>query len=124
MAITRHSTGSSRPRVFATVDTAPSTTRRKRTTKPKSKTTTSGRVTKKTTAATDTHHKRKPSVADKVKGAGKKIAGAVERKPGKKGKFSILLISHLPHSFSSFRDANSGFIKLLSVSKTRYIPPS
>ena len=92
-ATTRHATGNSRPRVFASVSTEPTTkrapaTKRKPaaastgTKKPRSTPTTGGRVAKKEPAS---HHKRKPSAADKAKGAAKKAAGAVERKPGKKG---------------------------------------
>ncbi|MCJ1446698.1 MAG: hypothetical protein MMC23_007204 [Stictis urceolatum] len=90
MAVTRHTTGSSRPRVFPVVETAPTTTRKTPTTvKPKTKKTTAERVTKPTTTkstkkASVATHKRKPTVGDKVKGALKKAEGAVQRKPGKK----------------------------------------
>ena len=50
-------------------------------------TTTTG--TKKTAGVTkkrapNTHHKRKPSLKDKVEGAVEKIEGIIENKPGKK----------------------------------------
>jgi hypothetical protein len=89
MAITRGANGKSTPRVPFVVSTDPSrktTTGRKKTTtttkKPATKKTTTGRVTKKAPA---THHKRKPSVKDKVEGSVKKAVGKVERKPGKVG---------------------------------------
>ena len=49
------------------------------TSKPRAKATTAGRVEKKKATP-----KKKASVGDKVKGAAKKAAGAVEGKPGKK----------------------------------------
>ena len=76
MAITRHATGNSRPRTFSAVSTE-STSKRGATTNK----TASGRVTKKSAAT----HRRKPTIGDKVKGAAKKAAGTIERKPGKKG---------------------------------------
>jgi hypothetical protein len=82
MAITRHATGSSRPRQFPVVETTTTTTKKKTTKKPAVK---GARVGKAGGAkATPAQHKRKPTVADKVKGAVKKAAGAVERKPAKK----------------------------------------
>lgn len=87
MAITRHATGSSRPRQFTAVSTEPAT--KKRATGGRKKTTVNktatGRVSK--AKAPASHHKRKPTLGDKVKGAVKKVEGAVERKPAKKGEF-------------------------------------
>ena len=85
MAITRHNNGISKPREFPVVETTTTTTKKKTTKKP-ALGGGGGRVakpkaTKKTPAAT---HKRKPTLADKVKGAVKKATGAVERKPAKK----------------------------------------
>ncbi|CAF9914895.1 MAG: hypothetical protein GOMPHAMPRED_008323 [Gomphillus americanus] len=85
MAITRHATGNSRPRAFAAVSTEPTTKRRTATNK-----TTSGRVTKKSSAT----HRRKPTVGDKVKGAAKKAAGTLERKPGKKAAGTAKMRGH------------------------------
>ena len=82
MALTRGATGTSRPRRANETTTTTTTTTKKTTTKPRAKTTT-GRVTK-GTKVDATHHKRKPSLADKVSGAIEKVVGKVERKPGKK----------------------------------------
>jgi hypothetical protein len=83
MAQTRGATGNSKPRVFAAISTEPT---RKRKTPLKTKTTTTKKtgagITKK--RAPNTHHKRKPSLKDKVEGAIEKIEGAIEHKPGKK----------------------------------------
>ena len=86
MAITRGANGKSAPRVPYVISTEPgrkTTGGRKKTTttKPAGKKVATGRVTKKPTPAT--HHKRKPSVKDKVEGEVKKVVGKVERKPGK-----------------------------------------
>lgn len=86
MAQTRGATGNSKPRIFAPVSTDPvrkrttatGGTKKKRTTK----TPAIAGVTKKRAPAT--HHKRKPSLKDKVEGAVEKVVGSVERKPGKK----------------------------------------
>ncbi|KAL2435557.1 hypothetical protein ABEF95_004459 [Exophiala dermatitidis] len=106
MAQTRGATGNSKPRIFAAISTEP-VTRRKTTTKKRTTagsgtgtggttttTTTNkrkgpaasntGRVTKKEKRAPATHHKRKPTVADKIEGAAEKIVGTIENKPGKK----------------------------------------
>ncbi|KAJ9641739.1 uncharacterized protein PV06_03763 [Exophiala oligosperma] len=83
MAQTRGATGNAKPRIFTTPSTEPvrkrkaGTTTKKRTAKPKS--TTGAGVTKKRAPA-----KSKSSLKDKVEGAVEKVAGAVERKPGKK----------------------------------------
>jgi hypothetical protein len=83
MASTRSTTGNSKPRVVATISTEPS---RKRTTTKKTKANTSkprstaGIVKKRAPA---THHKRKPSIKDKVEGAAEKVVGKIEHKPGK-----------------------------------------
>jgi hypothetical protein len=89
MAVTRHATGNSKPRAFTTVSTEPATKKRAAGTKKKaaSNKTATGRVTKKEPA---THHKRKPTLGDKVKGAAKKLEGTIERKPGKKGVYFSL----------------------------------
>lgn len=81
MAQTRGTTGNAKPRIFQTVSTEPS---RKRTTTKKTpaKKSATGGITK--ARAPAAHHKRKPSVKDKVEGAVDKVVGAVERKPGKK----------------------------------------
>lgn len=85
MAQTRGATGNSKPRVFPTITTEPSR-KRKTTTGTtlgrKKKTTTTGGVTKKRAPAT--HHKRKPSIKDKIEGVAEKIVGTVEHKPAKK----------------------------------------
>ena len=113
-ATTRHATGNSRPRQFTAVSTEPTTKRApaaKRKTPaaksasakttaaktPRSKTA-GGRVTKAKAPAAS--HKRKPSTGDKVKGAAKKAAGAVERKPGKKGAWLCFLFAVLFLFFS------------------------
>ncbi|KAL6241355.1 hypothetical protein RBB50_011619 [Rhinocladiella similis] len=86
MAQTRGATGNAKPRIFTNPSTEPvrkrkaGTTTKKRTAKPKS--TTGAGITKK--GAPATHHKRKPSVKDKVEGAVEKVIGTVERKPAKK----------------------------------------
>jgi hypothetical protein len=85
MASTRSTTGNSKPRVVATISTEPS---RKRTTTKKTKANTSkprstAGITKKRAPAT--HHKRKPSIKDKVEGAVEKVVGKIEHKPGKVG---------------------------------------
>lgn len=85
MASTRSTTGNSKPRVVATISTEPS---RKRTTTKKTKANTSkprstAGITKKRAPAT--HHKRKPSIKDKVEGAVEKVVGKIEGKPGKEG---------------------------------------
>ncbi|KAH0843870.1 hypothetical protein AYO21_09891 [Fonsecaea monophora] len=96
MAQTRGATGHSKPRVFATVSTEPvrkrkttatttdGATKKKRKTAPKKAgaTTTGAGVTKKRAPAS--HHKRKPTIADKVEGVVEKVIGTVEGKPGKK----------------------------------------
>ncbi|KAI1849834.1 hypothetical protein JX265_012300 [Neoarthrinium moseri] len=104
MASTRSTTGSSRPRIHATIDSGPERKRRttattgaKRGRKPGSTTKTSsvtgagvkkrGRPagsTNKATAATGTHHKRKSHLSDKVEGVADKIVGTVTHRPGKK----------------------------------------
>ncbi|KAL2441197.1 hypothetical protein ABEF95_013488 [Exophiala dermatitidis] len=103
MAQTRGATGNSKPRIFAPISTEP-VTKRKTTTKKRTTaagtggttttTTTNkrksaaagntGRVTKKEKRAQATHHKRKPTVADKIEGAAEKLVGTIENKPGKK----------------------------------------
>jgi hypothetical protein len=85
MASTRSTTGNSKPRVVAAISTEPS---RKRTTTKKTKANTSKPrsttgITKKSAPAT--HHKRKPSLKDKVEGAAEKVVGKIEHKPGKVG---------------------------------------
>ncbi|KAL9112551.1 MAG: hypothetical protein Q9227_003122 [Pyrenula ochraceoflavens] len=98
MAVTRHTTGSSKPRIFGIIPTGPerktTTTTTTTTTKrggaggrkrgPKTTTTGGGGVTK-TKKAPATHHKRKPTLKDKVSGAVEKVVGKAERKPGKEG---------------------------------------
>ncbi|MCJ1310133.1 hypothetical protein MMC25_003794 [Agyrium rufum] len=88
MALTRFATGNSRPRrAYEPTTTTTTTKTTKRTTKPRTKATTGGRVTKGTTTtgrASATHHKRKPTIKDKVSGAIEKLVGKVEHKPGKK----------------------------------------
>ncbi|KIW24387.1 uncharacterized protein PV07_10105 [Cladophialophora immunda] len=89
MAQTRGATGHSKPRVFATVSTEP--VRKRKTT---TATTTGGATKKRKTAskkagvtktrAPATHHKRKPTIVDKIEGAVEKVVGIVEGKPGKK----------------------------------------
>lgn len=87
MAATRASTGNSKPRVLPAISTTPERQRKSTTTKAGTKksatkkSTTGAGVTKK---APNTHHKRKATVSDKVKGALEKAEGAVTRKPGKK----------------------------------------
>jgi len=89
MAQTRGATGNSKPRVFETVSTeptrkrkAPASTPATKKVKAVTKKVTGGGVTKK--RAANTHHKRKPSLKDKVEGVVEKVEGAVENKPGKK----------------------------------------
>ncbi|EXJ61424.1 uncharacterized protein A1O5_11739 [Cladophialophora psammophila CBS 110553] len=95
MAQTRGATGHSKPRVFTTVSTEPvrkrqttaattggTTKKRKTASKKAGATTANAGVTKKRAPAT--HHKRKPTLADKVEGAVEKVVGIVEGKPGKK----------------------------------------
>ncbi|MCJ1341299.1 hypothetical protein MMC09_006595 [Bachmanniomyces sp. S44760] len=116
MAITRHATGSSAPRKpyeypLATGGTTTTTTKTK--TKQKSTTrkpavggggggggaTKGGRVTKAGRApglAPPTHHKRKPSIKDKIEGAVEKIKGKLEGKPGK-------VCTHLPNPNTNLR---------------------
>lgn len=91
MAQTRGATGNSKPRVFATVSTEPSRKRKTTTGTSASKVTKkrkTGTTTKKAAVpkarAANTHHKRKPSLKDKVEGAVEKIEGVIEGKPGKK----------------------------------------
>lgn len=86
MASTRSTTGNSKPRVVATITaeparkrTTPKKTTKANTSKPRS---TAG-VSKKRAPAT--HHKRKPSIKDKVEGAIEKVVGKIESKPGKVG---------------------------------------
>ncbi|KAH9999739.1 hypothetical protein F4779DRAFT_622648 [Xylariaceae sp. FL0662B] len=90
MVSTRASTGNARPRVHATVSTAPERTRRtagstgvkKRTVgRPAKKAGAGAGVNKRAPAM---HHKRKPHLADKVEGVAEKAVGKVTRKPGKK----------------------------------------
>lgn len=96
MAVTRHETGSSRPRILGIIPTGPESHKSRNTAK-KTSTTTGGRtgvkkstgtknggggVTKKAPA---THHKRKPTLKDKVEGAVERVVGKAERKPGKEG---------------------------------------
>lgn len=82
MAVTRKTTGNSKPRVLEAISTEPSRKRTttKKTTKPKSNTS-AKRVTKPTSKTTTT--KRKPGIKNKVEGAVEKTVGKVERKPGK-----------------------------------------
>ena len=87
MAQTRGATGNSKPRVFDTVSTEPTRKRKspatkKATTTGTKKSTTGAGVTKK--RAPNAHHKRKPSVKDKVEGAVEKVEGMVTDKPTKK----------------------------------------
>jgi hypothetical protein len=90
MAQTRHATGNSKPRIFASVSTEPThkrtTTKKTTASRPKKTTTTTKKtgagVTKK--RAPNTHHKRKSSVKDKIEGVVEKVEGTIERKPGKK----------------------------------------
>lgn len=89
MAATRASTGHSKPRVVPSISTTPERKRKSTTTavkpatkKTTTKSTTGAGVTKK--RAPNTHHKRKPGVSDRVKGALEKAEGTVTRKPGKK----------------------------------------
>ncbi|KAH9902092.1 hypothetical protein F4778DRAFT_107956 [Xylariomycetidae sp. FL2044] len=89
MASTRASTGNSRPRVHATISTAPERKRRTTTTGSSKKSTagaskktgTAGGVRKRAPA---THHKRKPHLSDKIEGAAEKAVGKVTGRPGKK----------------------------------------
>jgi hypothetical protein len=86
MASTRSTTGHSKPRVVATISTEPSRKRTTTTKKTKANTSkprsTAGVIKKRAPA---THHKRKPSVKDKVEGAVEKVIGKIEGKPGKVG---------------------------------------
>lgn len=91
MAVTRHATGSSKPRILGIIPTGPESHKSRTTTTKKS---TTGRGTKKSAVSTKggrvakapaTHHKRKPTLKDKVEGAVEKVVGKVERKPGKEG---------------------------------------
>lgn len=91
MALTRGSTGNSKPRIIEAISTSPATARKPRAkktgsaTKPKANTgkkrtgVTSGRVAKPKTAT-----KKKATPKDKVEGAIEKAKGAVEGKPSKK----------------------------------------
>lgn len=114
MPATRSSTGNSRPRVFAAVDTAPTQKRagvkktgarkgtaKANTSKPRVKKTTTGRVTK---------TKKSPleKVKDKVGGAVLKAEGKVERKPGKKVCVPIFLCKFL-RSGVGLREALSAY---------------
>ncbi len=85
MASTRSTTGNSKPRVVATISTEPA---RKRTTTKKRGTTKANTSKPRSTAgvkkrAPASHHKRKPSIKDKIEGATEKIIGKIEGKPGK-----------------------------------------
>ena len=89
MAQTRGATGNSKPRVFEPVSTeptrkrkAPATATATKKVKAVTKKATGAGVTKK--RAANTHHKRKPSLKDKVEGVVEKIEGVIEGKPGKK----------------------------------------
>ncbi|KAL9622845.1 MAG: hypothetical protein Q9160_002771 [Pyrenula sp. 1 TL-2023] len=91
MAITRNTTGSSRPRILGIIPTGPESHKSRATTKKTSTTAARGRKTGTTTTkgvtkkAPATHHKRKPTLKDKVEGAVEKVVGKAERKPGKEG---------------------------------------
>jgi len=87
MAQTRGATGHSKPRVFTPVSTEPTrkratggTTTKRAAPKPK----TGAGVTKTTKRAPATQTKKKSSVKAKVEGVADKVAGTLERKPGKK----------------------------------------
>ena len=84
MAQTRGATGNSKPRIFSTISTEP--VRKRKTTagtkKRSTKAGSAGGVVKKRAPAT--HHKRKPSLKDKVEGAAEKVVGAIENNPAKK----------------------------------------
>jgi hypothetical protein len=89
MALTRGSTGNARPRKFdapAPPAAAATTTTKKRSTKAKTAT---GRVAKPRAAGPAAAHGRKPTPGDKVEAAVEKAKGAVERKPGKKGRLLL-----------------------------------
>ncbi|KAK8197696.1 hypothetical protein IWZ00DRAFT_541686 [Phyllosticta capitalensis] len=87
MPVTRKTTSSRRPGLMArlrgrhnttTTTTTTTTTRKTRHHKPGHRT---GHAT---TAAPVHHHKRRPSLKDKVSGAMLKLKGAVTRRPGEK----------------------------------------
>lgn len=83
MAQTRGATGNAKPRVFSAISTEP--VRKRKATTGTKKTT----VKPKTTAgvkksAPASHHKRTPTIADKIEGAVDKVVGTVEGQPGKK----------------------------------------
>ncbi len=90
MALTRGSTGNSKPRILQPISTSPATTRKPRakkstTTKANTgkKRTGTGVVGSKVTKKPAATHKRKTSVKDKVAGAVEKMEEKVEGKPGK-----------------------------------------
>ncbi|KAI0123674.1 hypothetical protein BJ170DRAFT_686932 [Xylariales sp. AK1849] len=97
MASTRATTGNSRPRIHASIDTNPERKRkvgsgtpgRKKGTTATTKKSVTGAGVKKRgrpagSTAAATHHKRKSHLSDKIEGVADKVVGTVTRKPGKK----------------------------------------
>ncbi|KAI5862215.1 hypothetical protein GGS23DRAFT_112001 [Durotheca rogersii] len=85
MAVTRSSTGHSKPRIHLSVSTEPERRSNAAGAKKHSAGARAGTgVHKQKRAPPATHHKRKPRLGDKIEGAAQKAVGKVTRRPGKK----------------------------------------